>query len=185
MREEPGEVLLIPGLYGSGPEHWQSLWEREFGFARLAQADWETPRCVDWVAALDEAVARGPQGVVLVAHSLGSILVAHWAAFAEPAMPYARSRGRCWWRRATRSVQAFRPGQPAFRRSLWRRCRFAVWWWPVQMIATPAWIVRSCCPPAGAASLWMWAVAGTSRRWMDSGQWADGLKLLGKLRDEP
>lgn len=82
-REEAKRVLLIPGLYGSGPEHWQTLWEQEFGFARLAQADWETPRCVDWVAALDAAVASGPDEVVLVAHSLGSILVAHWAAFAE------------------------------------------------------------------------------------------------------
>ena len=84
MREETNGVLLIPGLYGSGPEHWQSLWEKDFGFARLAQTDWETPRCIDWVTALDKAILQGPEGVVLAAHSLGSILVAHWAAFAEP-----------------------------------------------------------------------------------------------------
>lgn len=78
-------VVLIPGLYNSGPEHWQSLWERAYGFERLEQADWSTPRCEDWVAALDAAVAGRDGGLVLVAHSLGAILVAHWAAFAEPA----------------------------------------------------------------------------------------------------
>jgi predicted alpha/beta hydrolase family esterase len=42
------------------------------------QADWEAPRCDDWVATLDAAVAGVGPGAVLVAHSLGCATVAHW-----------------------------------------------------------------------------------------------------------
>lgn len=31
-----GPVLILPGLYNSGPEHWQSYWERAHsGFRRV------------------------------------------------------------------------------------------------------------------------------------------------------
>ena len=47
---------------------------------RVIQDDWVTPCCADWVAKLDEVLAiRGPDAV-LVAHSAGCALVAHWAA---------------------------------------------------------------------------------------------------------
>jgi predicted alpha/beta hydrolase family esterase len=49
-------------------------------FRRVEQADWEKPRCADWVANLDAAVvAAGPEAI-LVAHSAACALVAHWAA---------------------------------------------------------------------------------------------------------
>ena len=73
------EVLLIPGLYNSGPEHWQSLWQKQFGFGRLEQKEWDTPRCGDWAASLEASVAAVSGQVVLVAHSLACILIAHWA----------------------------------------------------------------------------------------------------------
>ena len=79
MNDTASNVLLIPGLYNSGPEHWQTLWQKEFGFARLEQKDWETPRCEDWVAALEEAVRLAEPSLILVAHSLACTLVAHWA----------------------------------------------------------------------------------------------------------
>jgi serine hydrolase len=74
------EILLVPGLWNSGPEHWQSYWERERSDCRrVLQRDWETPVRSEWVATLEAAVAgaRGP--VVLAAHSLACALVAHWA----------------------------------------------------------------------------------------------------------
>ena len=74
------DILLVPGLWNSGPEHWQSYWERErTDCRRVLQKDWETPRCSDWVTALDAAVAGSILPVVLAAHSLGCALVAHWA----------------------------------------------------------------------------------------------------------
>ncbi|MCU1282119.1 MAG: alpha/beta hydrolase [bacterium] len=73
-------MLIVPGLYDSGPEHWQSYWERTRGDClRVKQRDWETPARTDWVEALDAAVAQFRSPPVLVAHSLGCCTVAHWA----------------------------------------------------------------------------------------------------------
>lgn len=74
-------ILLIPGLWNSGPEHWQSYWERaRADCRRIQQRDWETPRCSDWVGVLEAAVGGAAGPVVLAAHSLGCTLVARWAA---------------------------------------------------------------------------------------------------------
>lgn len=74
-------VLILPGLYDSGPEHWQTRWEAEHpGFVRVRQRDWETPDRAEWVATLEAAVASSPEPAVLVAHSTSCCLVAHWAA---------------------------------------------------------------------------------------------------------
>jgi predicted alpha/beta hydrolase family esterase/diadenosine tetraphosphate (Ap4A) HIT family hydrolase len=74
-------LLIIPGLGGSGPEHWQTAWERLDGrCVRVEQADWDAPSLPLWLERLDAAVAASPEPYVLVAHSLGAVLVAHWAA---------------------------------------------------------------------------------------------------------
>lgn len=73
-------VLILPGWQNSGPEHWQSRWERLHGDRRVEQRDWLTPKRANWVAALEAEVGAAPGGVVLVAHSLGCVLTAHWAA---------------------------------------------------------------------------------------------------------
>ena len=72
-------ILVLPGYGDSGPAHWQTLWERRYGYTRVVQDDWERPERAAWMARLDEAVARVDGPVVLVAHSLGCVLVAHWA----------------------------------------------------------------------------------------------------------
>jgi len=74
-------VLILPGLHDSGPRHWQSQWEAlHLGFRRVVQRDWIAPRCRDWVETLDRAVDEAGPEPVLVAHSAGCALVAHWAA---------------------------------------------------------------------------------------------------------
>ena len=76
-------TLILPGLSNSGPEHWQSYWERQDSQCRrVLQDEWERPRCADWVATLSRAVASAQDEVVLVAHSSACALVAHWAASA-------------------------------------------------------------------------------------------------------
>ncbi|MFF3286114.1 RBBP9/YdeN family alpha/beta hydrolase [Streptomyces sp. NPDC003023] len=73
--------LVLPGYQGSGPEHWQSRWEAaDPAFRRVEQADWDHPVLDDWLETLDRATAAQQGPVVLVAHSLGCVLVAHWAA---------------------------------------------------------------------------------------------------------
>jgi uncharacterized protein len=78
--------LIIPGWAGSGPEHWQSHWERELDDARRVEMpDWFAPRRAGWVATLDVAIRAAPTPPILIAHSLGCLAVAHWAAAADAA----------------------------------------------------------------------------------------------------
>lgn len=73
-------VLILPGWQGSGPQHWQSLWQAQLGFQRVDQHDWQRPLRGDWIARLEDVVLATDAPAVLVAHSLGCILVAAWAA---------------------------------------------------------------------------------------------------------
>lgn len=85
--------LIVPGWRGSPEAHWQSHWQRTLpNCARVEQADWLSPQRYDWVAELERCVAMDPRPVVLVAHSLGCITVAHWATQASPALLH-RVRG--------------------------------------------------------------------------------------------
>lgn len=77
---KPSNVLILPGWQNSGPQHWQSLWERKHGYVRVQQHDWDRPLRGDWLMQLEEAVLARDEPVVLVAHSLGCILTAAWAA---------------------------------------------------------------------------------------------------------
>lgn len=78
-------VLILPGWQNSGPTHWQSRWEMLHGYARVQQADWMQPLRGDWMVQLEEAVLAAPGPVLLVAHSLGCILTAAWAAHSRHA----------------------------------------------------------------------------------------------------
>ena len=74
-------ILIVPGFTRSGPEHLQSLWElADPRMQRVEQRDWEQPDCGEWTRTLADAVARQSTPPILVAHSLGCIAVAHWAA---------------------------------------------------------------------------------------------------------
>ncbi|HXE21791.1 MAG TPA: alpha/beta fold hydrolase [Rhodoferax sp.] len=80
---KPSNVLVLPGWQGSGPEHWQSRWEHAHGYQRVQQHDWMRPLRGDWIARLEEAVLACDEPAVLVAHSLGCIQVAAWAAHSK------------------------------------------------------------------------------------------------------
>jgi uncharacterized protein len=73
-------ILTVPGLYDSGPEHWQSHWERQLPDChRVGQNEWDSPRRSDWVANLEAAFDHGKPPFYLAAHSLGCIAIAYWA----------------------------------------------------------------------------------------------------------
>ncbi|MCT9127442.1 RBBP9/YdeN family alpha/beta hydrolase [Cupriavidus gilardii] len=78
-------ILTVPGLHGSGPEHWQSRWERRFpDWQRVEQRDWSRPSLHLWAERVGDAVARvrrvAPRGAVLVAHSFGCLATLRQAA---------------------------------------------------------------------------------------------------------
>ena len=75
-------ILLIPGWRNSGPDHWQSRWQHTHGYLRVEQHNWDFPLRGDWMMQLEEAVLANPNAV-LVAHSLGCVLVAAWAAHSQ------------------------------------------------------------------------------------------------------
>ncbi len=85
-------VLLLPGLYDSGPEHWQSCWQAQSSadasllVERVVQQEWAAPRCADWVARLTHVMQENRHDVVLVAHSSACAMVAHWARGAPLAL---------------------------------------------------------------------------------------------------
>lgn len=83
-------VLLLPGWQNSDASHWQSHWEQQYGYTRVQQHDWQRPLRGDWSIQLQEAVLDCEQEVVLVAHSLGCILTAWWAAHS----PLAKTKVR-------------------------------------------------------------------------------------------
>ena len=73
-------ILVVPGLGGAGPDHWQSAWGAAFSaMQRVEQTNWEQPVYTDWAVALTEAVTRAALPVVLVAHSLGTSLTMRWS----------------------------------------------------------------------------------------------------------
>ncbi len=72
-------TLILPGLNGSGPDHWQSWWLRaEAGAKLVEQADWDNPSLDRWSERVANAVHAAP-GAVLVGHSLACSLIAHIA----------------------------------------------------------------------------------------------------------
>jgi predicted alpha/beta hydrolase family esterase len=72
-------VLFVPGIGNSEPEHWQSIWAASLpGSIWVEQRDWDRPVRDEWVALMrDLRRAVGPK--VIVAHSLGCLLVAEAA----------------------------------------------------------------------------------------------------------
>jgi predicted alpha/beta hydrolase family esterase len=90
MRTSDCEILLVPGLTNSGPDHWQTRWQQNLSTARrVEQDDWDRPKLDAWRGRLVEAVGRAEKPIILVAHSLGIVTVAH----AAPAFPTGKVRG--------------------------------------------------------------------------------------------
>lgn len=79
-------TLILPGIGNSGPDHWQSQWQKLHpAFQRVEQNEWDAPRCSDWVKRLDEVISKNANEIVLVSHSSSCALVAHWRAQASSA----------------------------------------------------------------------------------------------------
>ena len=74
------QALILAGIYNSGPDHWQSIWQRESpAFHKLEHSEWDEPVLAVWLRELEDEITRLGPGVTLVAHSLACLLVAHWA----------------------------------------------------------------------------------------------------------
>lgn len=67
-------TLLVPGLHGSGPGHWQTWWQhQDMRALRVEQGDWAVPDIDAWAANVRRAISKIGQPVWIVAHSFGCL----------------------------------------------------------------------------------------------------------------
>ena len=79
--------VIVPGINGSGPGHWQSIWQDAWGSSasRIGPSSWDEPDLADWCLALDRAAQQHqPAEVLLITHSLGCLAAGHWLRQARP-----------------------------------------------------------------------------------------------------
>jgi predicted alpha/beta hydrolase family esterase len=68
-------IKIVPGLNNSGPEHWQTIWEKKYGFTRVSQEEWDYPVYKEWEKNLIENLSsENSCDIVLITHSLGCLL---------------------------------------------------------------------------------------------------------------
>ena len=80
LSREPVTVLIVPGLREHVPGHWQTLLAQQLGRVRtVPPLEHDKLSCAARVAAIETELQRIDGPVVLVAHSAGAIMVAHWA----------------------------------------------------------------------------------------------------------
>jgi predicted alpha/beta hydrolase family esterase len=83
-------LLILPGLNNSGPQHWQTLWQkRKTDALRLKPASWNSPELDDWMSALDRLLEACATPPILVAHSMGCLLSVCWASRHRPDLSIA------------------------------------------------------------------------------------------------
>lgn len=85
--------LIVPGWQGSPADHWQTHWQHCLPNARrVEQQNWAFPERNRWVQELHQVIQEESGPIVVIAHSLGCITLAHWAHEA-PAQALQRVRG--------------------------------------------------------------------------------------------
>lgn len=73
-------VLIVPGLHNSGPAHWQTWLQAQYGDAlRVEQEHWNVADLDRWANRIASVVrAEAPTEWVVVAHSFGCLAVARY-----------------------------------------------------------------------------------------------------------
>jgi uncharacterized protein len=183
--EDDVRTLILPGLYDSGPDHWQSRWERlDASCERVVQREWATPQCAEWVATLDSAIASSSRPVVLVGHSSSCGMVAHWARQATDDQ-LRKVRGALLVAPSDPLGPAYPPGPTGFAPI------------PMQRLPFPSIVVASSndeyvtLPKAREyADAWGSEFSalgeyGHINGASGLGDWADGYAMLGRLRSDP
>ena len=171
-------ILLLPGWHNSGPDHWQSRWETLYGDQRVVQHDWEQPLRGDWLARLEDVLLEQTGPSILVAHSLGCMLVAAWAA-----------HSRNWARVSAALLVA--PGDPAQ-----DKLRAALKSWmpvPEQRLPFPSLLLGSQDDPYCSLARAQQFASQWGAQWIDYGacghingdsglgDWPEGRALLARL----
>ncbi len=73
------KIVFLAGINNSGPGHWQRAWYEKLGGIWVEHADWDNPRAQEWVPNLQKCLEEHPGPKVLMAHSMGCLLISRWA----------------------------------------------------------------------------------------------------------
>ena len=74
-------TLIVPGLQGSGPDHWQSWWHAlEPDTIWVEQQDWNVPDLEQWSFQVQQVLQQQHKPVWIVAHSFGVLATIHAAS---------------------------------------------------------------------------------------------------------
>jgi predicted alpha/beta hydrolase family esterase len=69
--------LIVPGLYGSCADHWQTWLEYRLPTARrVLQANWDKADIGQWTEMLEQTILLQSDRVLLIAHSFGCLVSA-------------------------------------------------------------------------------------------------------------
>lgn len=81
MNSVPPTILIVPGLREHVPNHWQTLLAAKLPkVLSIAPLEHDKLSCAARVDAIERAMATLDGPVIIVAHSAGAMMVAHWAA---------------------------------------------------------------------------------------------------------
>jgi len=73
-------ILIVPGLHGSGEQHWQTWFEKQLrNTKRVEQSDWSEPHLPRWAGAVRREIDHAIGEVWIIAHSFGCLATAHAA----------------------------------------------------------------------------------------------------------
>ncbi|MDP4594903.1 MAG: alpha/beta hydrolase, partial [Beijerinckiaceae bacterium] len=90
MRISEADIVFVPGLGGSGSDHWQSRWAQKMSTGQTVDLpDLDTPRLDEWIRAIRQTIGACQRPVLIVGHSLGSIAAVH----AAQTMPQLEAHG--------------------------------------------------------------------------------------------
>ncbi|MCC0016917.1 MAG: serine hydrolase family protein [Rhodobiaceae bacterium] len=90
MKAREADLLVLPGLGGGTDNHWYRRWASRIATATVVEQDeWWKPEPEAWTARIVEHVERAGRPVVFIAHSLGTMALAH----AAPHLPEGDIRG--------------------------------------------------------------------------------------------
>ena len=81
MTSMTATILIVPGLREHVPDHWQTLLAAKLPHVcSVAPLEHDKLSCAARVDAIDRALTTIEGPVIIVAHSAGAMMVAHWAA---------------------------------------------------------------------------------------------------------
>lgn len=73
-------TLIVPGLYSSGPDHWQTWLEGQIPDAVcVIQRDWKRANLAEWAGRVRREIFRHPGRILIAAHSFGVLAAAQAA----------------------------------------------------------------------------------------------------------